>query len=335
MDNKNDHLVIAYYVGYEAAKAAADDLKDWDKANDDIRLGAIGILTINPKNGRLEVKEVGQRKTKKGALWGAAIGAAAGILTAGVALIPGLVAGSAGGGLLGSLNHKSLGMSDADHEQLVEKLRNGGAALAVMADDFEVQATEAALRRFGGTTATYHVPEETAEVLTATAEAQSSASAAVDEAVEDETRMATAGMPGSAAAVRALAAAGNLSEDEANKLYDTGVHKPSVLMEYGATPAGRAALVEETGLSRESTLRAIKRVDLMRIRGVGVKYAGLLLAAGVDTVPELAQRNPVHLRAKMGEVNALESMVGELPAEATVGDWVDQAKTLPRMIFYE
>jgi uncharacterized membrane protein len=147
MANKNDHLVVAYYVGYEAAKAAADDLKDWDKANHDIRLGAIGILTINPKNGRLEVKEVGQRNTKKGALWGAAIGTAAGILTAGVALIPGLVAGSAGGGLLGSLNHKSLGMSDADHEQLVEKLRNGGAALAVMADDFEVEATEAGLAR--------------------------------------------------------------------------------------------------------------------------------------------------------------------------------------------
>jgi uncharacterized membrane protein len=337
MANKNDHFVVAYYVGYEAAKAAAEDLKDWDKGNHDIKLGAIGILTINPTNGRLEVKEIGQRKTKKGSLWGAAIGAAAGILTAGVALIPGLVAGAAGGGLLGSLNHKSLGMSDADHEQLVEKLRNGGAALAVMADDFEVEATEEELRRLDGTTTTYRVPEETVEVLSATAEAQSEASAAVDEAVDEEVGSmdeVTGASGVSAAAIRALVAAGNLSEDEANTLYEAGVHKPSVLMEVAATPVGRAALVEETGLSRESVLHAVKRVDLMRVRGVGVKYAGLLLAAGVDTVPELAQRIPAHLRSKMGEVNAAEALVGELPAETTVAGWVAQAKALPRMIFY-
>jgi uncharacterized membrane protein len=340
VDNKNDHVVVAYYVGYEAAKAAADDLKDWDKGNHDIKLGAIGILTINPDNGKLEVKEVGQRNTKRGSLWGAAIGAAAGILTAGVALIPGLVAGAAGGGLLGSLNHKSLGMSDADHEQLVEKLRNGGAALAVMADDFEVEATEEELRRLGGTTTAYRVPGETVEVLSATAEAQSEASAAIDEAVDeavasmDEEAAGIAAAGASAAAIRALVAAGHLSEDEANKLYDAGVHKPSVLLEVAATPVGRAALIEETGLSRESVLRAVKQVDLMRVKGVGVKYAGLLLAAGVDTVPELAQRVPAHLRSKMDEVNALEALVGELPAESMVGGWVTQAKALPRMIFY-
>jgi PHD/YefM family antitoxin component YafN of YafNO toxin-antitoxin module len=108
-------------------------------------------------------------------------------------------------------------MSDADHEQLVEKLRNGGAALAVMADDFEVEATEEELRRLGGTTTAYRVPGETVEVLSATAEAQSEASAAIDEAVDeavasmDEEAAGIAAAGASAAAIRALVAAGHLS----------------------------------------------------------------------------------------------------------------------------
>jgi len=51
MANDNDRLVVAYYVNAAAAEAAAEDLKDWDKANDDIKLGAIGIITLNPHNG--------------------------------------------------------------------------------------------------------------------------------------------------------------------------------------------------------------------------------------------------------------------------------------------
>jgi len=35
----------------------------------------------------------------------------------------------------------------------------------------------------------------------------------------------------------------------------------------------------------------VNHADLCRIDGVGSEYADLLEAAGVDTVPELAQRN--------------------------------------------
>ena len=39
----------------------------------------------------------------------------------------------------------------------------------------------------------------------------------------------------------------------------------------GATPEGRAELAEATGLSEEAILTAVKEMDLMRIKGVGVK----------------------------------------------------------------
>jgi hypothetical protein len=59
-----------------------------------------------------------------------------------------------------------------------------------------------------------------------------------------------------------------------------------------------------------------------------------LEVAGVDTVPELAKRNPGNLYAKMVEVNQAKNLVRKLPAEKQVADWVAQAKKLPRVIKY-
>lgn len=76
----------------------------------------------------------------------------------------------------------------------------------------------------------------------------------------------------------------------------------------------------------------VNRADLSRIKGVSTQYADLLEAAGVDTVPELAQRNAENLQAKMVEVNADKHLVRQVPGATTVMDWVAQAKALPRVI---
>jgi uncharacterized membrane protein len=345
MTNKNDRLVIAYYSNKSAAEAAAEDLKQWDKANDDIKLGAIGVISLDENSGKIEVDEIGQRNTRMGALWGTAIGAGLGILTAGIALIPGLIAGAAIGGGLGALDHKSLGMSDADVAKLADNLKHGGVALGVMCDDFEVDATKAKLTEAGGTAEYYNVQEEAAGVITAAAEAQKEASAAVEEAVSsavddvtDVTRAVEAELPdldtGKAAAIGGLAAAGGFAAAEAAKLNDVGVQSASSLLEMGATPAGREELAEVTGLDHDRILMGVKRLDLMRINGVGVTYAELLLVSGVETVPDLARRNAANLTTKMAEVNETEQVTEELPSEAQVTDWVVQAGDLPRMITY-
>lgn len=345
MANDNDRLVVAYYANAAAAEAAAEALKDWDKADDDIKLGAIGIITLNPDNGEIEVNEIGQRNTKKGALWGTAIGAGLGILTAGIALIPGLIIGAALGGGIGALDHKSLGMSDEDVKNLADHLKNGGAALGVMCDDFEVAATNAKLVEEGGRTESYEVAQEAAEAVTEAAVAQKEASAAVEEAVAeaaDSVSEATRAVgveldyedAEQAAAVGAIAAATGLAARDADKLNRVGVDKSSALLEQGATPAGRTELATETGIDEETILVAVKKLDLMRVKGVGVVYASLLQLSGVETVPDLARRNSSNLTSKMGEVNEIENVAEELPTEAMVTDWVGQAKDLPRMITY-
>ena len=120
----------------------------------------------------------------------------------------------------------------------------------------------------------------------------------------------------------------------AEKLAAAGVATTNVLLDKGATPKGRKEIAEATGISGKLILEWINHVDLFRVKGVSEEYADLLEEAGVDTIPELAQRNTANLYQKMVEVNAAKKLVRRMPSENQVGDWVAQAKTLPRKIKY-
>jgi predicted flap endonuclease-1-like 5' DNA nuclease len=120
----------------------------------------------------------------------------------------------------------------------------------------------------------------------------------------------------------------------AEKLRAAGIGTVESLLEEGASPKGRQALAERTGISNQLLLEWINHADLFRIKGVGEEYSDLLEEAGVDTVPELAQRNAENLFAKMGEVNAQKHLVRRLPTQAQVADWIAQAKALPRVVTY-
>ena len=54
----------------------------------------------------------------------------------------------------------------------------------------------------------------------------------------------------------------------------------------------------------------------------------------MDTVPELARRNPENLYNKLLEVNEEKNLVNTLPELDDVKGWVEQAKSLPRIIQY-
>lgn len=333
MANKNDHFVVAYYVNTAAAEAAAEDLKNWDDANKDIKLGAIGVLHLDAA-GHLKVMEIGQRETRKGALWGTAIGGALGVLTAGILLVPGMAVGAAAGGVLGAANHKSLGMSDEERDSLAEQLRHGGAALGVMCDEFEIEATVAELTRLGGKTQVYTLPTATAAELRAAAEAQNEAATAVDDAVSRTTDVDQSGAAAVAATSSAagLAAALGLDSNDSDALSNAGIDKASTLLKTASTASGRAALAKETGVDESVIYASVKKIDLMRVKGVGHKYAALLLATGIDSVPELGTRNPANLVAAMTTTNATAAIVEHIPTEAEVSGWVAQAKTMQRVV---
>ncbi len=116
------------------------------------------------------------------------------------------------------------------------------------------------------------------------------------------------------------------------KLEAAGVTSCEQLLEQGATKSGRAKLTEASGMSSTLILKFVNHADLFRVKGVGGEYAELMEASGVDTVPELAQRNAENLAAKMAEVNEEKKLVRQLPSATTVAGWVEQAKGMDRVI---
>jgi len=156
---QNDHVVFAIFSSEDAAKLAIQDLKNSDKANDDIKLGTIG--TISKKGNDLKF-DVG-RKTGGGAKVGAILGVTAAVLSGGITLIPGVVGGAVGGGALGTFFKKSVNLTKEDIKELGEKLDAGNIAVVVAVNENEVDAVRKQLTDSGGQVQSYEVPAEALE----------------------------------------------------------------------------------------------------------------------------------------------------------------------------
>lgn len=113
-----------------------------------------------------------------------------------------------------------------------------------------------------------------------------------------------------------------------------GLTTTAHLLERGGTKAGRKDLSESTGISEKLILEWVNHADLCRIHGVAGEYADLLEAAGVDSIPELAQRSATNLHVAMQEMNENKNLVRQVPGLAQVQKWIAEAKTLPRLVHH-
>lgn len=125
-----------------------------------------------------------------------------------------------------------------------------------------------------------------------------------------------------------------IAEATEAKLNAAGVTTVEELLEKGATPKGREELAEKSGVPAAQILKFVNCADLFRIKGIAGQTAELLEASGVNTVAELAQRNPANLAAKLKEVNDTKKLTGKVPSEKQVGEWIETAKTLPKKVTY-
>jgi predicted flap endonuclease-1-like 5' DNA nuclease len=115
----------------------------------------------------------------------------------------------------------------------------------------------------------------------------------------------------------------------ADRLKAAGVDTTDELLERGASSAGRANLAAAAGITEKQLLEWVNHADLMRLNGVGSEYADLLEAAGVDSCAELAQRNAANLAQTFQELDAARpNWIRQIPSEATVAGWIEEAKTL-------
>ena len=120
----------------------------------------------------------------------------------------------------------------------------------------------------------------------------------------------------------------------AAKLAKAGIRSVEKLLKEGGTAKGRKEIAAASGIEHTLILGWVNRADLFRIKGVGTQFSDLLVKAGVDTVVELSKRSPANLYKKMVEVNNEKNLVNGMPGLKKVEDWVEQAKSLPRLVSY-
>lgn len=120
----------------------------------------------------------------------------------------------------------------------------------------------------------------------------------------------------------------------AKQLAEAGISTTGGLLKSASSRRGRDELAKQAGVQAKQVLEWVNRADLFRVKGVGSQYSDLLEAAGVDTVAELAKRRADSLMAKLAEANSRgpRRFVRQLPTQAQVAGWIDNAKTLPKMI---
>ena len=145
----NQTVVLGIFKDEASADAAAMTLKQSGVARGD----AIGVLVLD-ESGEVKTEKVGKRSMGKGA----GIGLALALLTP-----VGLGVGVIGGGALGALHHKGLGLNQADRDRIGAELTGGNAAVGVLAPVAEAAAVTARLSELGGTTESHEVSDEALE----------------------------------------------------------------------------------------------------------------------------------------------------------------------------
>ena len=133
-------VVLGIFADGPAADASAHTLREWDYADDDVKVKTIGVLVLDD-DGKVNTHKLGPRT------WGK--GAGIGVVLAVVAP-PTLIAGALAGGALGGLHHKGLGVDSAERDRIADALGNGKAAVGALVDETQVRAVSLKLAEVGG-----------------------------------------------------------------------------------------------------------------------------------------------------------------------------------------
>jgi hypothetical protein len=143
------NVVLAIFKDEPAADSAVAQMKTWDKSDDRVKLGAMGVLALDD-NGNIKTHKMGSRSTLKGGGIGLVL-----------ALITPVGAGAVvGGGLLGALHRKGLGLTEKDKDRIGAKLFDGKAAVGVLAKQDQAKLIAEKLTELGGEPEVHAVSDE-------------------------------------------------------------------------------------------------------------------------------------------------------------------------------
>lgn len=119
-----------------------------------------------------------------------------------------------------------------------------------------------------------------------------------------------------------------INQDQAGKLSAAGVETTDDMMKVWNDAALRTSVSEKTGIDDTQLTRLVAVARMARMKGVGPKYAELLVAAGVTGRRSLSAHTPQTLVKRLGEVHAAARRPGSVPTLAEVGTWFAELKRI-------
>ena len=168
---KKSHLVLAFFESEAVADEAAADLGRWVAKSKKskkrrIDIEAIGVL-VKDVRGEVKTHKLGPSEGSKRIGIGAVLGFVVAGPIGGLALVEGVAVGGVGGGVLGSLFHRSLGLTDDDVVRIGQRLDAGHAALGVLVPRRQAPAVAGQLAMVGGVAEAHEVSTDALEAARA------------------------------------------------------------------------------------------------------------------------------------------------------------------------
>lgn len=126
-----------------------------------------------------------------------------------------------------------------------------------------------------------------------------------------------------------------VDEDITEKLEGEGITTTQEFLDMCVTRNDRNIISDILEIHEGDILTMANMADLLRISSVTPEWAWLLEKVGVDTVPELSQRNPEHLYEAIEEYDiAFLEDVEEKPGLEHLKEWVKTAEEMDRILKY-
>lgn len=115
-------------------------------------------------------------------------------------------------------------------------------------------------------------------------------------------------------------------QDHVERLRLSRIETTSDLMEVWNDPPRMKSVAANAGISDEQLRSLVSMARLARMKGVGPKYVGLLVAAGVIGRRSLSKHTPETLLKRLGEVSVATGLRGPVPTLAEVQVWFAELK---------
>jgi hypothetical protein len=119
-----------------------------------------------------------------------------------------------------------------------------------------------------------------------------------------------------------------VSPDHASKLLAAGVENTDEMMRVWNDPGLRASVCSKCGIDEAQLTRLVSIARMARMKGVGPKYAELLVTAGITGRRSLSTYTSSTLQKRLAEVSAATNRPGPIPSLTEIDSWFAELKPI-------